>query len=104
MINPLEIMRNLETFKSRAEEMKKKLPTIKATGYALGNQIEAVATGEMKLESLKIDESLMKDGNVQMLEVLIASAVNNAFENVKSQISQEAGQFGQQFGFNGFNV
>ena len=100
MINPLEIMKNLENIKTQAEEIKKKLPTIKATGYAMGNQIEVIVTGEMKIESLKIDPALVKEGNSEMLEVLIASAVNNAFENVRNRLTQEAGQFGQQYGLN----
>lgn len=100
MINPLEIMKNLENIKAQAAEIKSKLPNIKATGYAMGNQIEVVVTGEMKIESLKIDPELVKDGNSEMLEVLIASAVNNAFENVRNRLAQEAGQFGQQYGLN----
>ncbi len=100
MINPLEIMKNLENIKSQANEFKQKLPNVKATGYAMGNQIEVVVTGEMKIESLKIDPSLVKEGNAEMLEVFVASAVNNAFENVRNRLTQEAGQMGQQFGLN----
>ncbi len=91
MINPLEIMKNFENIKAQAAEMKQKLPGIKATGYAMGNQIEVVVTGEMKIESLKIDPSLVKEGNSEMLEVLIASAVNNAFDNIRSRLAQEVG-------------
>lgn len=98
MINPLEMLKNLENLKGQANEMKAKLANMKATGYAMGNQIEAVVTGDMKIESLKIDPALVKEGNEKMLEVLIASAVNNAFENIKQRMAQEAGQLGQQFG------
>ncbi len=94
MINPLEMMRNLENLKSQAEEMKKKAALIKATGYAMGNMIEVVATGELKIESVKIDPSLLEQ-DPSMLQVLVASAVNNALENVKSRLSQELGQIGQ---------
>lgn len=98
MINPLEMLKNLENLKGQAEEMKGKLANMRATGYAMGNQIEVVVTGDMKIESLKIDPALVKEGNEQMLEVLVASAVNSAFENVKQRIAQEAGQLGQQYG------
>lgn len=94
MINPLEMMRNLENLKAQAEEVKKKAASIKATGYAMGNMIEVVATGELKIESVKIDPSLLEQ-DPSMLQVLVASAVNNALENVKSRLSQEMGQIGQ---------
>lgn len=98
MINPLEMLKNMENIKAQAEELKKKAATLKATGYAMGNMIEVVVTGEFKIESLKIDMSMLKEENKQMLEVLVASAVNNAFENLKVRLSQEYGQIGQNFG------
>lgn len=98
MMNPLEMLKNLNNLKEQAEEMKTKLASMKATGYAMGNQIEVVVSGDMKVESLKIDPALVKEGNEQMLEVLVASAVNNAFENIKQRMAQEAGQLGQQYG------
>ncbi|MCR5761101.1 MAG: YbaB/EbfC family nucleoid-associated protein [Sphaerochaetaceae bacterium] len=94
MINPLEMMKNLENIKAQAEELKKKTASIKATGYAMGNMIEVVATGEFKIESVKIDPSLLEQ-DPSMLQVLLASAVNNALDNVKSRLSQEVGQMGQ---------
>lgn len=98
MINPIELMRNLENIKSQAEEYKKKLPGIKCTGYAMGNLIEVVVTGEMKIESIKIDPSVISQDQHQMLEVLIASAVNNALDSLKGRLAQEASQMGQQYG------
>lgn len=94
MINPLEMMKNLENIKAQAEELKKKTASIKATGYAMGNMIEVVATGEFKVESVKIDPSLLEQ-DPSMIQVLLASAVNNALDNVKSRLSQEVGQMGQ---------
>ena len=90
MINPLEMMKNLQNLQSQVEEAKNKLGQIKCTGYAMGNMVEAVVTGDMKIESLKIDPSLMKEGQEGLLEVLVASAVNSAFDNVKARISDEA--------------
>lgn len=98
MINPLEMMKNLENLKAQAEEMKKKAAEIRATGYAMGNMIEVVATGEFKVESVKIDPSLLEQ-DPSMLQVLLASAVNNALDNVKSRLSQEVGQMGQGLNF-----
>jgi len=78
--------------------MKAKVATIKCSGYAYGNMIEAVANGNMEIESLKIDPSLVTEQNKAMLEVLVASAVNTALKNVKDRISQEAGQALSQYG------
>lgn len=98
MINPLEMLKNLQDFQAQADSMKAKLAQIRCSGYAMGNMIEVVATGDLKVESIKIDPSLVKEGQEAMLEVLVASAVNNAFELVRERISDELRQAGGQFG------
>lgn len=97
-MNPFELFKNMDKIKSQAEEMKAKVATIKCSGYAYGNMIEAIANGNMEIESLKIDPSLVTEQNKAMLEVLVASAVNTALKNVKDRISQEAGQALSQYG------
>lgn len=94
MINPFEMMKNLQNIQAQAEEMKKKLSQVRCTGYAMGNMVEAVVTGDMRIDSLKIDPSLMKEGQEGLLEVLVTSAVNSAFDNVRSRIEEEARKMG----------
>lgn len=97
-MNPFELLKNMDKIKSQAEEMKAKVAMIKCSGYAYGNMIEAVANGNMEIESLRIDPSIVKEENRSMLEVLVASAVNTALKNVKERVSQEAGQALSQYG------
>lgn len=91
MINPFDMLKNMDAIKAKAEEFKQKASHMRATGYSMGNMIEVVVTGDLKVESIKIDPSMLKDENKEMLEVLIASATNNAFESVKSRMAQELG-------------
>ena len=97
-MNPFELLKNMDKIKSQAEDMKAKLATIRCTGYALGNMIEVVANGKMEIESVKIYPSIVKPENQQMIEVLVASAVNTAIKNVQDRITQEAGQTFGQYG------
>ncbi len=98
MMNPLEMLKDIQNLQAKAEEVKGRLAQIKCTGYAMGNMIEVVATGDLKVESIKIDPSIVKEGQESMLEVLVASAVNNAFELVRERISDEMRQVGGRYG------
>jgi len=98
MMNPLEMLKDLQNLQSKADEVKTRLAQIKCTGYAMGNMIEVVATGDLKVESIKIDPSIVREGQESMLEVLVASAVNNAFELVRERISDEMRQIGGRYG------
>ena len=96
-MNPFELLKNMDKLKSQAEEMKAKAGQIKCTGYSLGNMIEVVANGNMEVESIKIDPSLVTAENAQMLQALVASAVNTALKNVRDRLTQEAGQVLSQY-------
>ena len=97
-MNPFELLKNMNEIKSQAEAMKAKIATIRCTGYAGGNMVEAVANGNMEIESIKIDPEFAKQENAQLLEVMITSAVNTALMNVKDRIKEEAGQTMSQYG------
>ena len=97
-MNPFELFKNMNEIKIQAEAMKAKIATIRCTGYAGGNMVEAVANGNMEIESIKIDPEFAKQENAQLLEVMIISAVNTALMNVKDRIKEEAGQTMSQYG------
>ena len=91
MINPFEMMKNIQ-------EMKNLMAQIKCTGYSMGNMVQVVASGELKIESIKIDPSLVKEGQEGLLEVLVTSAVNSAFEAVREKLLEEAKKMGGRYG------
>lgn len=100
MMNPFELLKNMNEIKSQAEAMKAKIATIRCTGYAGGNMVEAVANGNMQIESIKIDPEFAKAENAELLEVMVTSAVNTALKNVRDRIQEEAGEKMAQYGIN----
>ena len=80
--------------------MKAKIATIRCTGYAGGNMVEAVANGNMQIESIKISPEFAKMENAELLEVMVTSAVNTALKNVRDRIQEEAGEKMAQYGIN----
>ena len=98
-MNPFELFRNMNEIKNQAEAMKAKVANIRCTGYAGGNMVQAVANGNMEIESITIDPEFAKAENAQLLEVMVTSAVNTALKNVKDRIQEEAGAAMSQYGF-----
>ena len=98
-MNPFELLKNMNEIKSQAEAMKAKIATIRCIGYAGGNMVQAVANGNMEIESITIDSEFAKAENAQLLEVMVTSAVNTALKNVKDRIQEEAGAAMAPYGF-----
>ncbi|MDR0533324.1 MAG: YbaB/EbfC family nucleoid-associated protein [Verrucomicrobiales bacterium] len=80
------------------EELAKK--TYEAT--AGGGAVKAVANGEGELQSLTIDPAILKDGDVEMLQDLIITAVQEASQSAKKEAQKEMGKLTAGMNIPGF--
>ena len=73
------------------EDMKKaqeEIARMEVEGQSGGGMVKVVMTGRHELRSVKIDDSLMSDDK-DMLEDLIAAAVNDATRKVEQESSSK---------------
>lgn len=70
------------------EELKKRTIDVSAGGGA----IKVIISGEKQIQSLKIDPTAVDPEDVEMLEDLIAAAVNEAIRKVDDMMTSEMGK------------
>ncbi len=75
-------------YKKQMEELKSKT----VTSSVGGDQVQAKANGLGELTDIKISEELVKEGDVEMIEDLVLSAVNSAIEKSRELAQQQMGQ------------
>ncbi|MFI5139078.1 MAG: YbaB/EbfC family nucleoid-associated protein [Sphingobacteriales bacterium] len=73
----------------KAGEVKKRLDAINVTGTAEGGKITVSANGNKVIQSIVIDEALLKDGDKEQLEELLVIAVNKAMEQADNVSQSE---------------
>lgn len=66
------------TIQQQMSDAQAKLDTIEVTGFAGGGLVRITATAKGRIRKVDIDDSLMQPGEKQMLEDLIAAAINDA--------------------------
>jgi DNA-binding YbaB/EbfC family protein len=71
----------------QAGEVKQRLDGITVTGSAGGGVVVVTANGNKQIQSVKIDPIVLKEGDIEMLEDVILTAVNQALEQAEN-ISQ----------------
>lgn len=71
----------------KAGEVKKRLDAITVTGSAGGGIVVVTANGNKQIQSVKIDPIVLKEGDIEMLEDVILTAINQALEQAEN-ISQ----------------
>ena len=97
-LNIAAMMKQAQMMQSRMQEVQDEVGQQSVEASAGGGMVTVTANGKGEVQSVKIDPSLLKDGDVEMLEDLVLAAVNEAHrradEMMKSALSRIAGPLG----------
>jgi len=89
-------MRDIMGLMSKAKEMQEKMQAMQAEmetmtcqGTAGGGMVTVTLTGKGAMQSLKIDPSMFKEDDVEILEDLVLAAHNDAKAKVEAMIAEK---------------
>lgn len=92
---------NMQKMLQQAQQMQEKLQEAQSdfaeksfTGQAGGGVVTVEINGEGKLESLNLDDEVVDPDDVEMLEDLIVSAFQSAFDEMEEVKDEEMGDMG----------
>ena len=97
-LNLAAMMKQAQAMQVRMQEVQDEVAQQTVEASAGGGMVTVTANGKGEIQSVKIDPSLIKDGDIEMLEDLVLAAVNEAHrradEMMKSALSRIAGPLG----------
>ena len=79
------LMKQAREIGGRMQEMNEKLKDLHVEGNAGGGLVVATVNGLQELVAVKIDPGLFEQGDAELLEDLIVTAVNDAVEEARAQ-------------------
>ena len=82
------MMRQAQKMQAELAKAQEEIKTMKFEGSAGGDMVKAVATGEMTIESVKIEKIIVDPDDIDMLEDMVTAAVNEALRGVAEMSSQ----------------
>lgn len=85
------LMQQAQKMKEDMERSQEQLASMQVMGGAGGGLVEVTMTGRHEVRRVKIDPSLLKD-DADMLEDLIAAAVNDAVNKVAAMQKDQMGE------------
>ena len=83
------MMKQVQEMQTRMQEMQAKLETMEIEGRAGGGLVVVVLSGKGALKNLKIDDSLMKPQEREILEDLIVAAHAEARAHMEDKVAAE---------------
>ncbi len=83
------LMGKAKEMQAKFQEMQEEIANMEATGSAGGGLVTVVLTGRGEMKSLKIDPSLFKEDDVEILEDLILAAHNEAKAKAEAAMQEK---------------
>ena len=89
MKNLGQMMKKAQEMQAKMGEMQERMDNAVVTGMSGGGLVEITLSGKGEMRGMKIDPSLLKADEVEVLEDLIMAAHNDAKSRVEAQVQSE---------------
>jgi len=83
------LLQKAREMQSRMAELQRSLAHRKVEASAGGGMVTAVATGELRILEVRIEPELLGEADRQMLQDLVAAAVNAALAKAAQMVQEE---------------
>lgn len=88
----LGLLGKAKEMQAKFEALQEEIASIEATGQAVGGLVRVTLSGKFEMRSLKIDPSLMKPEEGEILEDLIVAAHNDAKAKVEATLQAKTSE------------
>ena len=95
-----DLVKQAQQMQTRIAEVQQELARRSVEGSSGGGMVTAVATGELRIREIRIEPSLSESGDREMLQDLIAAAVNAALTAAQKMVQEELQRAAGQGGLN----
>jgi DNA-binding YbaB/EbfC family protein len=85
----LGLMGKAKEMQAKFQTMQEEIATLEATGQSGGGLVKVTLSGKSEMKMLKIDPSLFKEDDVEVLEDLILAAHNDAKAKVEAVMQEK---------------
>lgn len=90
--NMNNMMKQMQKLQKQMENLEEELKNQEVTASSGGGAVEATVNGKKELIRIKIDEAVVDPEDVDMLEDLVLTAVNNAMDEADNIANKRMGK------------
>ncbi len=80
----MDMMKKAQELQSKVNELQEELRNSEIIGTSGGDMVQVTLSGKGEMRDVKIDKSLLDDGDVEIIEDLIVAAHNDAKQKVET--------------------
>jgi DNA-binding YbaB/EbfC family protein len=98
MFDPKKLFDMIKNASEMQKNMAEKLKSQTASGEALGGMVKVVMNGHFEVESISIDDSILKEEK-KFIEDVVKAAVNDATAKLRASLSDHIKSITGNLGF-----
>lgn len=83
------LLAKAQQMQERLVQLQQELAQRSVEAQAGGGMVTVVATGDLRIRSVRIEPSLLESGDLDMLQDLVAAAVNAALAQAQRMVQEE---------------
>lgn len=91
MQNPMNMMGQIQKLQEQLQEAQAKLAEETVTAAAGGGAVKVTVTGDQRCRSVEIDPQVLQDGDAEMLQDLVLTAINSALDKSRELAAERLG-------------
>lgn len=89
MLNMNNLMKQAQKMQEDMKQVQDKLALINVEATSGGGMVKVVANCKLEIQSINIEQEVVDPEDKEMLEDLIAAAVNQAIQNAQAKANEE---------------
>jgi nucleoid-associated protein EbfC len=103
-MNMMKMMKQAQQMQEKMRQMQEDLIAREYSAEAGGGMVKVRASGGGVLLEVKIDPAILRDGDAEMVEDLVVTAVNDAIGKGKEEMQAELGKLSAGLGLPGLGM
>ena len=86
------LMGKAKEMQAKFQAMQEEIATLVVTGQSAGGLVQVTLSGKFEMRALKIDPSIFKEDDVEILEDLVLAAHNDAKVKVEAEMQKKTSE------------
>jgi DNA-binding YbaB/EbfC family protein len=89
MKNPFDMMKQVQALQGKMQRMQEELAALEVSGQSGAGMVTITLNGKGEMRGVKIDPSLLKPEDVEMVEDLVMAAFQDAKSKVEGEMQRK---------------
>jgi hypothetical protein len=85
----MEMMRQARDLQKKMKKVQKRVEKTEITATAADGRVTVIVTGKLNVRRVELDPSLIREGNVRLIEESIGLAINAAIDKAQEMMAEE---------------